>query len=222
MALTGPRKAARSGKAKELVVFVHGYGADGNDLIGLAEPLAQVLPGAEFVAPNGPEICPGARFQWFPIAELEPRVMHQGVLKAAPILKDFVESELKRLALTPDRLALVGFSQGTMLSLNLALDGLKPAALVGFSGVLTGVPAAVSAPPPVFLAHGTADQVIPAEALFATATTLGGLGARVQWHLSPGVGHGIDESALELAAGFLRQAFAGRLAANGAASSLLR
>lgn len=222
MALTGPRKAAKSGKATELVVLVHGYGADGNDLIGLAEPLAQALPGAAFVSPNGPQPCPGARFQWFPIRELEPKQMHQGVIGAAPVLREFIDSELKRLSLTADRLALVGFSQGTMLSLHLALSGLKPAALVGFSGLLTGAPPEAHEPPPVFLAHGGADPLIPPEAIFATATTLGLLGARVQWHLSPGVGHGIDDSALALAANFLRLAFAGRLAATGPASCPMR
>lgn len=222
MALTGARKPAKRGKATELVVFVHGYGTDGSDMIGLAEPLATVLPGAAFAAPNGPERCPGAAYQWFPIRELDPRLMHQGVVAAAPILQEFIASELNRLSLTADRLALVGFSQGTMLSLHLALGALKPAVLIGFSGVLTGAPAAVSAAPPMYLAHGTADDVIPPEALFATAATLGALGVRVQWHLSPGIGHGIDESALQQAAGFLRLAFAGRLAANGPASSPLR
>lgn len=219
MALSGPRQPPRNGKASELVVFVHGYGADGNDLIGLAEPLSHALPGAAFVAPNAPQRCPGAGYQWFAITQLEPRAMHKGVLSAAPVLQQFVESELERLSLTADRLALVGFSQGTMLSLHLGLGALKPKAVVGFSGLLTDAPPAVDTPAPVLLTHGTADQVIPAQAMFATAATLGSLGVRLQWHLSPGIGHGIDESSLSLAANFLRLAFAGRLKAEGPASS---
>jgi phospholipase/carboxylesterase len=150
--------------------------------------------------------------------------MHKGVAATAPALQAFITAELERLGLGPDRLALVGFSQGTMLALHLGLSHLKPAAVVGFSGVLTGegpnkVPAVL---PPFFLAHGTADQVIPPDALFMTAGTLGAIGARVQWHLSSGVGHGIDDSALVLAANFLRLAFAGRLAAEGQASQIWR
>jgi phospholipase/carboxylesterase len=202
--------------------MVHGYGADGEDLIGLAEPLSRLMPGAAFVAPNAPYPCPGARFMWFPITDLNPSAMHMGVTKAAPLLQSFIESELQRHSLTADRLALVGFSQGTMLSLHLTLGGLNPAAIVGFSGVLTGPAKPQENIPPVFLAHGTADQVIPVDALFMTAGALAAAGARVQWHLTPGMGHGIDEEGLSQAGSFLKHAFAGRLAAQGPASSLLR
>ena len=221
MALTGPRQAAKSGKADSLVVFVHGYGADGNDMLRLATPLAQVLPNTAFAAPDGPEPCLGASRQWFAIADLDPHVMQQGVEIATPALQDFVEAELRRLALPRGRLALVGFSQGTMMALHLGLATLKPAAIIGFSGVLTGdVPPAEDFPP-VYLAHGSADEVIPPEALFATAAMLGAAGVRVQWHLSQGLGHGIDDDALSRGANFLKLAFDGRLAAKGACRSLL-
>jgi phospholipase/carboxylesterase len=148
--------------------------------------------------------------------------MHRGVVTAAPALKDFVETELKRLDLPPSRLALVGFSQGTMMALHLGRAILKPAAIIGFSGVLTGeVPPATDFPP-VFLSHGSADPVIPPEALFATAAMLGTAGVRVQWHLSSGVGHGIDDDALSQGANFLKLAFGGRLAAQGPCRSLLK
>ncbi|GAA0551751.1 phospholipase/carboxylesterase [Rhizomicrobium palustre] len=222
MALSGPRIAPKRGKATELVILVHGYGADGEDLIELAEPLSQALPGAAFVAPNAPTPCPGARFMWFPITDLNPRSMHAGVTAAAPVLKTAIEAELSRLSLGVDRLALIGFSQGTMLALNLILTGLKPAAVVGFSGVLTGMDAAPADLPPIFLAHGSADEVIPVDALFMTAGALGARGARVQWHLTEGLGHGIDGHGLNLAGQFLASAFAGTLAAEGPASSVLR
>lgn len=221
MALSGPRQPPRQGKASALVVLVHGYGADGSDLIGLADPLSRLLPGAAFVAPDAPQPCPGARYQWFPITQIDPHLMHQGVMSAAPVLQQFVESELQRLSLTTEQLALVGFSQGTMLSLHLGLGPLRPRAVVGFSGLLTAAPQTLNTPPPVLLTHGTADQVIPAQAMLATAATLGDLGVRVQWHLSPGVGHGIDEQSLLLAGNFLRLAFAGKLTAEGPAASPL-
>jgi len=222
MALSGPRVSPKSGKPNALVVLLHGYGSDGDDLIGLAEPLSQLLPRAAFVAPNAPMPCPGARFMWFPITELDPRAMHMGVVAATPALKAFIDGELLHLGLGADRLILIGFSQGTMLALHLSLSGLKPAAVVGLSGLLT-VGGAAEQPmdlPPYFLAHGTADQVIPPDALFMTAGALGEAGARVQWHLAPGIGHGIDDNSLALAGGFLQLALDGRLATSGPASTL--
>ena len=121
--LSGSRLPPLKGKATELVVLLHGYGADGEDLIGLAPHWQDMLPGAEFVAPNAPERVPGAAkgYQWFPIARLDPHEMRDGVLAAAPRIAEFLEAELARLALPPERLALVGFSQGAMLALHLGL-----------------------------------------------------------------------------------------------------
>ena len=221
MVLNGPRLDPKSGKADALVVLLHGYGADGNDLIGLAQPLSRILPSAAFVAPDAPQPCPGARFQWFPISELDPQKMHAGVTSAAPALKSFVEDELRRLSLPARRLALIGFSQGTMLALHIGLAGLRPAAIVGFSGLLAGESIADD-PTPVLLVHGGSDPLIPAEALYLTASTLGACGVRVEWHISPGLGHGIDDLGLSLATSFLALAFSGRLKSDGQASCALR
>lgn len=222
MPLSGPRLSPRSGNAKALVVLVHGYGADGEDLIDLAKPLSQLLPDAAFVAPNAPLPCPGAGFMWFPITDLNPAALHRGVTESAPVLQRFLADELQRQGLDPEQLILIGFSQGTMLSLHLLLEGQKAAAVAGFSGVLTGPARPLDDPPPVFLAHGTADTVIPVDALFLTAGALAASGARVQWHLTPALGHGIDEAALTLAGRFLKSALGGRFAAAGPASSFLR
>ena len=214
--LSGPRLPPRQGEATHLIVLCHGYGADGNDLIALASHWQALLPGAAFVAPNGPEPCSAGRgYQWFPLARLDPHELTHGVASAAPILNGFLESELSRLNLTADRLALVGFSQGTMLALAVALSrGAKPAAIVGYSGVLAGaVPPDIGADcPPVLLVHGDADNVIPADALFMTAGALADAGVAVQWHLSAGLAHGIDAAGLELGGAFLSLALSGRLA----------
>jgi len=215
------RNEPNSSKPAELVVLCHGYGADGKDLIGLAPALRRMLPGAAFVAPDAPERCPGAGYQWFAISQLDPELMHRGVLAAAPGLEAVIKAELQRYALAPERLALVGFSQGTMMALQVGLSSLRPAAIVGFSGLLTGSPAP-GPMPPVFLAHGEADPLIPAQALTLTAATLGACGGRVQWHLSPGLGHGIDETGIGLAGAFLALAFAGELAASGDACCVVR
>ncbi len=133
---------------------------------------------------------------------------------AAPALDAFVDAELARLNLPPERLTLVGFSQGTMLSLQVGLRRpVKPAGIVGYSGLLAGAPPTLGADaPPILLVHGDADPMIPADALFMTATALGRAGAAVQWHISPGIGHSIDETGLALGGIFLAMAFRGLLA----------
>jgi phospholipase/carboxylesterase len=221
--LQGPRLAPLQGPATHLVVLVHGYGADGNDLISLASHWQELLPTCEFVAPNAPERVPGAPngFQWFTLTDFSPPEKARGVQMAAPVLEDFLKMEEARLGLTSDHVALVGFSQGTMLSLAVGLRR-RVAAVVGFSGQLVAPPPAGAVAPPILLTHGSADQVIPALAMFDSAMMLGAAGACVQWHLSHGVGHGIDQVALDMAGYFLADAFAGRLARSGPASCLLR
>jgi phospholipase/carboxylesterase len=222
--LTGQRLASLQGPATSLVVLVHGYGADGNDLISLAGEWQDLLPTTEFVAPNAPERVPGSPsgYQWFGLTRRDPEEMTRGVRSAAPVLEEFVKAEEARLGLTRQAVALVGFSQGTMLSLEVGLN--RPvAAIVGFSGLLAAPPPAnMAAAPPILLAHGSADPVIPAGAMLAAASVLGAAGVCVQWHLAEGMGHGIDPAGLELAGYFLALAFAGRLARSGEACCPLR
>jgi phospholipase/carboxylesterase len=213
--LTGPRLPPVRGAATHLVVLCHGYGADGNDLIGLAPHWQRMLPTVAFVAPNAPEPCAGSPmgYQWFPISRIDPQEMQRGVESAAQGLNEFLDGELKRLELGDDRLALVGFSQGTMMSLHVGLSRPnKPACIVGFSGMLAGTPPELGVDaPPVLLVHGDQDQMIPPGAIFDAATRLGAAGANVQWHLSSGVGHSIDEDGLALAGLHLTMAFRGLL-----------
>jgi phospholipase/carboxylesterase len=220
--LSGPRLPPAKGQATQLVVLLHGYGADGNDLIGLAPHWQAFVPGAAFVAPHAPDRVPGAPsgFQWFPISRIDPHEIRDGVAAAAPRIEEYVDAELARLGLAPDQLVLAGFSQGAMLALHIGLRrAVPPAAVIGFSGMLTGAPPAQGPRPPVLLTHGDADTVIPVSAMFAAAGTLGVAGVPVQWHLARGMGHGIDPDGLALAGTFLALAFAGRLKTNGPVSS---
>ena len=213
--LSGPRLPPARGEATHLVVLVHGYGADGNDLIGLAPMWQRLLPTVAFAAPNAPGAARAARWaiSGSPSPASIPQEMARGVESAAASLNAFLDAELSRLGLADDRLALVGFSQGTMMSLHVGLRrAAKPAAIVGFSGMLAGAPPALGPDaPPILLVHGDADPMIPAGALFDAATTLGAAGACVQWHVSPGVGHSIDEAGMALAATHLTLAFRGLL-----------
>ncbi len=214
--LDGPRYGPASGQApKQLVVLLHGLGADGNDLISLAPYLAQVLPEAAFVSPHAPFPCDMAPFgrQWFSLQERTLETMLGGVRMAAPVLDGFLEAELEKAGLTAERLALVGFSQGTMMALHVGLRraaGL--AAIVGFSGALLApelLPEEIASRPPVLLVHGAADEVVPAQALPAAVAALEANRVPATHELRPGLGHSIDERGLQLAMGFLAEALAG-------------
>jgi phospholipase/carboxylesterase len=220
MSLDGPRLKPAREPATHLVVLCHGYGSDGNDLIGLAPHWRALLPGAAFASPNAVERCSQnpSGYQWFPLSRLDPQETLKGAEAAAPQLNAFLDAELARLNLSGDRLALVGFSQGTMMSLHVGLRrNPQPAAIVGFSGMLVGgeLLKRFDKAPPVLLTHGDEDQVIPPQALFMTANALASLGVPVQWHLARGLGHGIDPTSLELAGQFLADAFSGRARRTG-------
>jgi phospholipase/carboxylesterase len=220
-ALDGPRLAPRSGSARQLVVLLHGYGADGNDLIELGKVWQQVLPQAAFVSPHAPEPCGQAPVgrQWFALTFRDPNERWVGVKQARPLLERFIDAELTRLGLPPSALALVGFSQGTMMALHIGLRRpVAPAAIVGYSGLLVVPPdgdldafaAEIRARPPVLLVHGDRDDLIPPEALFQAAQGLAALDVPVEWHVSAGVGHGIDPEGLRHGGQFLAHNFAGR------------
>ncbi|MCW6509950.1 alpha/beta hydrolase [Lichenifustis flavocetrariae] len=215
--IDGPRLAAKSRTPRQLVVFLHGYGADGNDLIEIARQWQPWLPDAEFVAPHAPDRCsqsPTGR-QWFPLTFRDPGERWRGVTAAHPGLDAFLDAELARLSLDDSRLALVGFSQGTMMALHVGLRRRgRVAAILGYSGLLvapeppdvdTGGGALQK--PPILLVHGDADQVIPLDALFQSVNDLGETEVPCEWHLSLGVGHGIDEAGLRHGGLFLTRRF---------------
>ena len=213
--LDGPRLApAAGGAAKQLVVFLHGYGADGNDLIGLGREWARLLPHAAFVSPHAPEACGMAPMgrQWFDLTLGDMQAIALGVKRAAPALDAFIDAELKRLGLGARALALVGFSQGTMIALAVGLKrSPAPAAIVGYSGAFATVEALPKDPgsaPAILLIHGDMDEVIPVDALFIAREQLARAGLPVEWHVAQGIGHGIDGEGLRLGGAFLKQAFA--------------
>lgn len=208
--LDGPRRQPRGHKPDALVVLIHGYGANGDDLIALADAMAPVLPGAAFVAPDAPDFLPHAGLagrQWFPLTLRDPTEYWRGVTVTGPLLDAFLDEELARLALPPQRLALVGFSQGTMMALHVApRRTVQPACVVGYSGIIAGpenLSGQVVSRPPVMLIHGEADEVIPVAALHLTREALAAAGLGVEWHQVPGLGHGIDDTGLQHAATFL-------------------
>lgn len=216
--LDGPRLEPRGGNAKRLVVFLHGYGADGNDLIELGKMWQPLLPDTAFVSPHAPEPCGQAPVgrQWFALTFRDPNERWTGVNAAQPVLKSFLDKELARRNLPPSALALVGFSQGTMMALHVGLRRAAPlAGIVGYSGLLAldekatpeTLAADIRSRPPVLLIHGDQDELIPLQALFHASQTLAALDVPAEWHISQGVGHGIDQEGLRHGGEFLARQF---------------
>ncbi len=210
--ITGPSVSAASGHARQLVVLCHGYGADGNDLIGLAPHWQDMLPDTDFISPNAPQRCDaGFGYQWFAISRLDPAELQRGIESAAPVLNEFIDEELAKRGLDDRALALVGFSQGTMMALHVGLRrATSPVAILGYSGALGGadrLASEMTARPPIMLVHGDADEVLPISRMQDAVRALGEAGLSVQWHVSRGVGHGIDPEGLALGGRFLTEAF---------------
>lgn len=205
--LPGPELTPLSGKKpSSLVILLHGYGADGNDLIGLAPALASPLPNTHFIAPDAPFPCEMSPYgkQWFSLRDWSPESMLRGAQAAAPALHSFIDTQLERFALKEEKLALVGFSQGTMMALYVALRRQAAcAAVVGFSGAMI-VGDSITSKPPVCLIHGENDNVVPFGAMGLARTALEHADIKVQSHARPALGHGIDDRGLEIAITFLK------------------
>jgi len=205
VSIDGPRVApAAGGDPRSIVILAHGYGSNGEDLISLAPYWREALPHAVFIAPNAPQPCPGAPggYQWWPIGSVDRTA---GVKSAAPVLDAFIDAELARYGLTDDRLALVGFSQGTMLSLHVALRRQRTmAGVIGYSGMLIDADEAdIRSRPPILLVHGDADPMVPIAAFHHAEAELKRLGLEVTSHVSRGLGHSIDMDGLKLGDAFL-------------------
>jgi len=216
--LNGPRLEPGGGQpAKRLVVFLHGYGADGNDLLDIGRAWQKLLPDTAFVSPHAPRPCgqaPQGR-EWFPLTFRNPDERWSGCNAAAPALDQFLDAELTRRKLPPSALALVGFSQGTMMALHAGLRRrTAPAAIVGYSGMFVlpndapdAIAGEIKSKPPVLLIHGDQDELIPVQALLLGSQQLAALEVPVEWHISPGVGHGIDQEGLRHGGEFLARRF---------------
>ncbi len=212
--LKSHRRAAKSGTAKTLAIFVHGYGADGNDLISLSEPLGEHLPDTVFYAPDAPNPCqmsPMGR-EWFPIPWIDgssEEVARAGMDEAVQIFNDWFDETMQTEGMDAAHTFLIGFSQGTMMSLHVAPRRDEPlAGVVGFSGRLLEpetLAAEIKSRPPVLLVHGDADDVVPPSSLPEAAEALSKAGFEVYTHISKGTGHGIAPDGLGVALQFITQ-----------------
>jgi len=218
--LTGPRFGPAAGGApRQLVILLHGWGADGNDLIGLAPALAPVLPNAEFLSPDAPFPCDaGFGRQWFSLGDRSPEsgmsepAMTARLAAVAPLVNAFIDQALAARKVAGDKLALVGFSQGTMTALYVGLRRqTPPAGILGYSGHLVAageLATQTRAKPEILLVHGEQDEILPVEASRHAEGTLKQLGYPVSAVYRPGLGHGIDEEGLRRGAAFLKRVLA--------------
>jgi phospholipase/carboxylesterase len=214
-ALQGPRALPLSGSTPgSMVIFLHGYGSNGADLMGLVPYWRSAVPDTVFLAPNAPQPCPGAPdgYQWWSLTSLDPQARAMGLRQAAPIVDAYIDAELARYGLTEERLALVGFSQGTMMALHVGPRRERAlAGILGYSGMLAdaeALAAEVQSKPPVLLVHGDADTMVPFASLQRAQATLSGLDFTVDAHVSPGLGHSIDQAGLEVGGAFLQRVLA--------------
>lgn len=208
------RRASASGADNSVVLFLHGYGADGADLLGLAEPLAQHLPDTVFIAADAPDrsMANPMGFQWFPIPWIDgstDAAASEGMHRSAKLLDALIDRILAEEGIDADRLILLGFSQGTMMSLHVAPRRAEPiAGIVGFSGRLM-VPERLGeemlSTPPVLLIHGDADDVVPFAEMQAAGEALQGAGFTVYAHVMQGTAHGIAPDGLSVALAFMRE-----------------
>lgn len=212
--LKSGRKGAQKGKAKHLVILVHGYGADGNDLFGLADPLGEHLPDAVFYAPDAPNKCSGNPFgfEWFPIPWLDgssEEAAKAGMDLATGDLNGFIDSTMQAEGIGPDKTIIIGFSQGTMMSLHILPRRDQPmAGLVGFSGRLLEpekLENEIVSHLPILLVHGDEDQMVPPASMPEAADALTAQGFSVYTHVSKGTGHGIAPDGLGVALQFIRE-----------------
>lgn len=211
--LQSGRRAAKSGQSRSLVILLHGYGADGNDLLGLADPLGEHLPNTAFVAPDAPNKCSGNPFgfEWFPIPWLDGSTEAQaaaGMAASVDDLNGFIDEAMAAEGVTADKTILLGFSQGTMMSLHVApRRDVAVAGVVGFSGRLMEpetLKAQVKCRPPILLVHGDQDEMVPVASLPAAADALVAEGFEVYTHISKGTAHGIAPDGLGVALQFMK------------------
>lgn len=226
--LTGPAFIApETQNVKRIVIFLHGYGANGNDLISLSQPMAAQLPDTAFYSPDAPFPCeanPMGR-QWFSLSAYDPellrrgpetmgpvlRQMHEGAVHTAPMVQGFIDGLMEKHNVAADKVSLVGFSQGTMMALHCAYrrkDTL--AGVLGYSGALIGADMFAvekTASPPACLVHGEADPVVPVAATVHACDTLKAAGVEVDKTTLPGLEHGIDPNGLQIGTGFIAKRF---------------
>lgn len=212
--LDGPFIAPKSGKAKQLVILLHGYGDSGNGLIDIGQEWQDALPDAAFVAPHAPEVCEqfASGYQWFSIRALDRDSINRGkqVQGVSPILSHFIDQQLQKWSVDESALAVAGFSQGAMMAMYTMPRRAKPcAAVIGYSGMLIDPEGLIAAEGivkmPILAIHGDRDDVVPPSSLVDVENGFADAGFQVETIIRPGMGHSIDRFGLVRGADFINE-----------------
>lgn len=193
---------------QKLVVFLHGYGSNGDDLIEIAKIWEPSLPNTAFFSPNAiekSEVNPFGGYQWFGLNDFNPTNVRAGLDKARPHTNRFLKRLLTEYRLLPSDLIIIGFSQGAMLALDMIYSIARLGGVIGYSGAFypptSGTPLSSV---PVLLVHGTADLVVPYASLQFAQTQLRKANINVMTQTCPGLGHSIDEAGLMAGLDFIK------------------
>ena len=197
-----------------LVLFLHGYGSSGADLMNFADFWEASMPNVAFVAPDGPTPAKEGGFQWVGKRPGADPKLYDDAVAVQPIIDVFVDEELARLNLDASRLAIVGFSQGTLMTLHMGLRRkVAPAALLGYAGGLVGrerLAEEMTARPPVMLINGELDELAPVYGMHVAVKALSEAGVVVAGQAVPNLDHAVNADALIFGGRFLLSAFAYR------------
>ena len=202
-----------SGKVKKIVLFLHGYGANGADLLSISDYWIESLPDTIFYSPNAPFSCDvnPMGYQWFKLSDRTPEELESGLEKVEPYLDNLINNLLKIHNLDISKLAVIGFSQGTILSLYSFTQKKKACAgVIGYSGLFffnEKIKKKIKINFPILLHHGIKDEVIDFNHSLNAENILKKIGFDVSCHIHNNLGHGIDDTALEMGKNFLKEVF---------------
>lgn len=213
--ISGSFIAPRNGKAKQLVVFLHGYGANGDDLLSIGEDWGDALPDAAFISPNAPSVCDefAGGFQWFPIRAINRELIEreQPMRAVLPALNTYLDEQLAHWGVDEDQMIVAGFSQGAMMAMyTMPRRNRACAGVIGYSGMLVdaaGLKADGIQKMPVLAIHGDSDAVVPPDCLQGVQDGFDAAGFDVETVLRPHLGHGIDQFGLMRGVDFCRECF---------------
>lgn len=209
MKFIGPILQPLSQEIKNIVLLLHGYGASGHDLISIASVWQPYLPDTLFISPHACESWEMSKqnYQWFSLPNLNPETLKNGVRKALPLLKEYIEEILMHYQIQSNRLAVMGFSQGAMMALAVGLSNSKPfAGILSYSGALIYPEKEIMmTDTPILLVHGDQDDIVPFDYLTKAEKELHSKGVSVSKFICNNTGHGIDYNGLEVGSTFLRQ-----------------